>query len=172
MVKSIRECRAEEHTRHCTCVYVYVCVYFIWLHMYSECWGLYDSVSSINSGYHMYANVYIRYACAQLINPQLSKQNAITHTCTSHVRLNADGKRKIKRPCWVPVTTCVFHDTTSQPDSQQGSCLMSDMHHGVDTHASVCTITCTQNNDGYLLGCRDALMSNSVGGKKNKTRLD
>lgn len=46
---------------------------------------------------------------------------------------------------------------------------MSDMHHSLDTLASVCTITCTQHNNCYL-GCWAALMSNP-GGRKIKIRL-
>lgn len=127
------------------CVSVSVCVHLIWL---------------------------IRTVCAEAYTTALTAQIHAS-TCVQgrlyvHVRVPLTRRDSCDNMCLF--TPSRRHQPARHPGSQQGSWLMSDMHHGLDTQASVCAIACTQNNNGYL-DCRRALMSNPVGGK-NKTRLD
>lgn len=153
MVKSIRKPRVRQHRdTHRTLV--------VWFHMYVvHLYEMRDKSMNLVAFKILIvckcANILCVYLCIREV-----AYSKCTHTyCSNTHSLNTAGVSQSL--CSVHVTTCVFFTPSAQnqPASQQGSCLMSDMHHGLDTHSSVCIIARAQNNNVYL-GCWAALMSN------------
>lgn len=114
---------------------------------------------------HCYQYFRLPYVCKQVnLCTYKTAHKAICIIRTSlhmhHKYVSMPWKKQGGTVWWQHVS---FHPI-AMPASQQGSWLMSDMHHRLDTHASVCTIACTQHNNGYL-ACWAALMSSPGGGR-------
>lgn len=89
--------------------------------------------------------------------------NTVNHLkCTT---VNASGskwQRGEKGLCWSRVTTCVFpppRNSDSEPDRQQGSWLMFDMHHGLNTSAQKKTLLRKKDKRDLKTGIKCGLYS-------------